>query len=98
MLLWQVLSRGLTKGDTIGSLGLVVGRLEGGDSRENSPEYTEMRKGTHGGSAIPSSQPTNILRFVLVSINIGATIAESAIYQGREMLREKNGRWIGVGR
>jgi len=87
VLLWQVPSRGLTKGDTIRNLGLVVGGLEAGDSGENSPEYIgNVGEGTHGGSAIPSSQPINILRSVLVSINIGATMAESAIYRGREIL------------
>ena len=85
MLLRQVLSRGLTEGDTIRNLGVVGGGLEGGDSRQNSREYVGNVGGkTHGENTIPSSQLIDILRSVLVSINIEAIMAESATYGGRE--------------
>jgi len=45
-----------------------------------------VRGRSHGENTTPSSQRIDILRFVLVSRNIEAMVAESAIYRGREML------------
>jgi len=39
-----------------------------------------------GENTTPSSKLIDILRLVLISINIEAMMAESAIYRGREML------------
>lgn len=45
-----------------------------------------VRRRGHGENTASSSQPIDILRSLLVSINIEAMMTESAIYREREML------------